>query len=92
LSIKSKDLKVKKIEKINIILIDKQIKRYFVFGSNFLIELKRKNIEIKIINHRGYLMKAIKQCNKIFESLVSKILIFNISEKTPDKEVLCGKS
>ena len=91
MSIKSKDLKVKKIEKINSILIDKQIIRYFIFGS-VLVEKDRKKIEIKIINHKGYLMKAIKQCNKIFESLVNKIFIFNISEKTPDKEFFCGKS
>ena len=91
MSIKSNDLKVKKIEKINSILIDKQIIRYFIFGS-VLVEKDRKKIEIKIINHKGYLMKAIKQCNKIFESLVNKILIFNISEKTLDKEFFCGKS
>ena len=91
MSIKSKDLKVKKIEKINSILIDKQIIRYFIFGS-VLVEKDRKKIEIKIINHKGYLMKAIKQCKKIFESLVNKIFIFNISEKISDKEFFCGKS
>ena len=47
---------------------------------------------MKIISHKGYFIKAIKQCIKIFESLVNNILKLIRSVQTSSKEVFCGKS